>query len=49
MTYEYHMTKECAKNILKIPHKKGSKQKVLCDYVNSNYGLKGICIRVIED
>lgn len=48
--YEYEMTQEFAKTILADAKKrklKGSKQKILCDYVNSQMGIKGECINVL--
>lgn len=49
--YEYRMSQACARNILydpvtgkKIP---GDEAKILCDYVNHEYGLKGTCVAVV--
>ena len=49
--YEYRMSKTCAWNILhdpvtgkKIP---GDEAKILCDFVNHEYGLKGTCVAVV--
>lgn len=47
MNYEYQMSEEMAKAI--IGKQKGNKQKILCDFVNSQLGLKGICIKVVTD
>ena len=45
---EYTMTAALADHIMKI-HKgpKKNKQEVLCNYVNSQLGLKGHCARVL--
>lgn len=48
--FKYTMTEAFAKSILadaKRTKAKGSKQKILCDYVNSQCGIKGECIEVI--
>ena len=48
MNFEYKMPVEMIKSILKTrKDKKGSNQKYLCDYVNSSFGIKGNCIKVI--
>ena len=49
-TIEYKMPKEMAKVLLK--ERKGAEcnmtpQKYLCDYVNTQYNLKGTCIKVL--
>lgn len=45
---EYTMTAELANHILKT-HKgpKKNKQDTLCNYVNTQMGLKGNCVRVL--
>ena len=48
--FKYKMSNEYATTILKLMKtEKGSKQKKLCDYVNSQLGIKGECIEVIID
>lgn len=49
--YEYKMNPECAYDILhdpltgkKVP---GDDAVLLCDYVNTQYGLKGTCVSVL--
>ena len=49
--YEYKMSADCAYNILhdpttgkKIP---GDDAALLCDYVNTQCGLKGTCVSVL--
>lgn len=49
-TYEYKMPELMAKTILSDAKRykaKGSKQKILCDYVNEQLGIKGLCVKVI--
>ena len=43
---EYQMSEGVAATILKNKPKKMNKQKYLCEYVNSNYGLLGKVIYV---
>lgn len=43
---EYKMSSTLAKNLLKENEGKRPVQEVLCDYVNSQCGFKGYCIRV---
>ena len=48
--YEYKMSAECAKNILKNRSGSDAKknpQQYLCEYVTEQYGLLGTCIRVL--
>ena len=47
---EYQMSNALAEHIMKI-HKgpKKNKQDILCNYVNSEMGLKGHCVRVLVD
>lgn len=45
---EYKMPRKLAESLLrgkKVPNP----QQVLCDYVNTNCGLKGYCVRVLVD
>lgn len=47
---EYKMSNAMAKSIIK--NHKGTKkrpQEILCDYVNSQMGLKGNCVNVLVD
>lgn len=44
---EYKMSKETAEIILKADKTKKAPQEVLCDYVNTQYGLLGYCVRVL--
>ena len=44
---EYKMSKEMADGILKELGQRGAPQKVLCDYVNTYFGLKGYCVKVV--
>lgn len=43
---EYKMSAALAETILKADKTKRAPQEVLCDYVNSQCGLKGFCVRV---
>ena len=43
---EYKMSAALAETILKADKTKRPPQEVLCDYVNSQCGLKGFCVRV---
>ena len=45
-TIEYKMSAAMAETILKADKTKRTPQEVLCDYVNSQCGLKGFCVRV---
>lgn len=48
--YEYKMSAECARNILKDRKGNDAKknpQQYLCEYVTEQYGLLGTCIRVL--
>lgn len=45
---EYKMSRKMAESLLhgkKVPNP----QQALCDYVNTNCGLKGYCVRVLVD
>jgi hypothetical protein len=44
---EYKMGKEMAENILKDAKGKGNPQEILCDYVNTQCGLMGYCVKVL--
>ena len=53
-TIEYKMGKLMADEILKAAKSKSGKlpkpaHEILCDYVNSQMGLKGYCVRVLVD
>ena len=47
---EYTMSSTMAQHVLKT-HKgpKKNKQDILCNYVNTQLGLKGNCVRVLVD
>ena len=44
---EYKMSRELADSLIKENKGKKRAQDVLCDYVNTEYGLLGLCVRVI--
>ena len=46
---EFRMSKTCADDILRDADKTKSKQENLCNFVNTQYGLKGYCVRVLVD
>ena len=46
---EYKMSKTMAENIIKDTKGKKNPQEVLCDYVNTQLGIKGYCVRVIVE
>ena len=48
-TVEYTMSKTMADEILKAAKNKKTPQEILCEYVNSQLGLKGYCVKVIVD
>jgi hypothetical protein len=53
-TIEYKMGKLMAEEILKAAKSKSGKlpkppQEILCDYVNTQMGLKGYCVKVLVD
>lgn len=53
-TIEYKMGKLMAEELLKTAKGKSGKlpappQKILCDYVNTQCGLKGYCVKVLVD
>ena len=43
---EYKMSAALAETLLKADKSKRSPQEILCEYVNSQCGLKGYCVRV---
>lgn len=43
---EYKMSAAMADTILKADKTKRTPQEVLCNYVNTQFGLKGFCVRV---
>ena len=48
--YEYKMSAECARNILKDRKGNDAKknpQQYLCEYVTEQYGLLGTCVKVL--
>ena len=46
---EYKMSKSMADEIIKSAKNKKAPQEILCDYVNSQMGLKGYCVKVLVD
>ncbi len=44
---EYKMTQALADTLVKGARNKSNPQQILCDYVNSELGLKGYCVKVI--
>ena len=53
-TVEYKMSKVMAEEILKAAKGKSGKlsrpaQEILCDYVNTQMGLKGYCVNVLVE
>lgn len=48
-TIEYKMGKLMAEEIVKAAKNKKSPQEILCDYVNTQMGLKGYCVKVLVD
>ena len=53
-TVEYKMGKTMADEILKLAKSKSGKlpkpaHEILCDYVNTQMGLKGYCVKVLVD
>jgi len=45
MYFEYVMSETLVRNILKI-NKKKSVQETLCNYINKQFDIKGICRKV---
>ena len=48
-TIEYKMSKTMADEIIKASKSKKAPQEILCNYVNSELGLKGFCVKVLVD
>jgi hypothetical protein len=48
-TIEYKMGKGMADEIIKADKSKKSPQEILCNYVNTQMGLKGFCVKVLVD
>ena len=48
-TVEYKMSKTMADEIIKASKSKRRPQEILCDYVNTQCGLQGYCIKVLVD
>ena len=48
-TIEYKMSKVMADEIIKTSKSKKTPQEILCNYVNSELGLKGFCVKVLVD
>ena len=48
-TIEYKMSKIMADEIIKASKSKKTPQEILCNYVNSELGLKGFCVKVLVD
>ena len=48
-TVEYKMSKTMADEIIKASKSKRRPQEILCDYVNTQCGLQGYCVKVLVD
>ena len=48
-TVEYTMSKLMADEIIKASKSNKTPQEILCNYVNTECGLKGYCVKVIVD
>lgn len=48
-TVEYKMSKIMADEIIKASKSKRRPQEILCDYVNTQCGLQGYCVKVLVD
>lgn len=48
-TIEYKMSKGMADEIIKAAKSKKTPQEILCDYVNTQCGLKSYCVKVLVD
>ena len=46
---EYTMSKTMADEILQASKSSKAPQEILCEYVNSQMGLKGYCVKVLVD
>ena len=48
-TVEYTMSKPMADEIIKESKSKKPPQEILCNWVNTQCGLKGYCVKVLVD
>ena len=48
-TIEYKMSKSMADEVIKASKSNRRPQEILCDYVNTQLGLKGYCVKVLVD
>ena len=48
-TIEYQMSRTMAEEIIKGSKSKRPPQEILCNYVNTQCGLKGYCVKVLVD
>ena len=48
-TIEYKMSKGMADEIIKADKTKKTPQEILCNYVNTQLGLKSFCVKVLVD
>lgn len=48
-TIEYKMSNQMAQAIIKSHKGKKRPQEILCDYVNTQCGLKGHCVKVLVE
>lgn len=48
-TIEYKMGRQMAESIIKESKSKRAPQEILCNYVNTQCGLKGYCVKVIVE
>lgn len=48
-TVEYTMSKTMADEIIQSSKSKKTPQEILCDFVNTQMGLKSYCVRVLVD
>ena len=48
-TVEYTMSKTMADEIIQASKSKKTPQEILCDFVNTQFGLKSYCVRVLVD
>lgn len=48
-TIEYKMSKSMADEIIKAAKSKKTPQEILCEYVNTQCGLQGYCVKVLVD
>ena len=47
--FEYKMSKTMADAIIRSTKEKKNPQTILCDFVNTQLGLKGYCLKVIVE